>query len=159
MVSVGPANMSMPVIPKSMRFASATYALPGPTMMSAGWPEKQPYPMAPIACTPPTQRMTSAPAKCIAYRVPGWILPVPLSGGDAATTFFTPATLAVATLIIALETCENRPTRMLELHVFFERLGQIGDDCFNLLFAHNNSIRCETIELLCNFQYSLLASF
>ena len=35
-VSVGPASRSIPTRPKSWRFASATYAFPGPTSMSTG---------------------------------------------------------------------------------------------------------------------------
>src|SRR6185503_6205943 len=35
-VSVGPASRSMPTRPNSWRFASATYALPGPTSISTG---------------------------------------------------------------------------------------------------------------------------
>ena len=40
--SEGPAKTSMPTCPNSMRFASATNLLPGPTMMSAGLPVKSP---------------------------------------------------------------------------------------------------------------------
>ncbi len=40
--SEGPANTSMPTLPKSVRLASATNLLPGPTMMSAGLPVKSP---------------------------------------------------------------------------------------------------------------------
>ena len=64
--SDGPANTSMPTLPNSMRFASATNLFPGPTMMSAGLPVKRPYAMVAIACTPPSVMITSAPATFIA---------------------------------------------------------------------------------------------
>ena len=65
-ISEGPAKTSMPTWPNSMRFASATNLLPGPTMMSARLPVNKPYAMAAIACTPPSVMITSAPATCIA---------------------------------------------------------------------------------------------
>src|SRR3954471_8693994 len=52
-LSVGPANMSMPIRPKRMRLASATNWLPGPTRMSALGSPKRPKAMAAIPCTPP----------------------------------------------------------------------------------------------------------
>ena len=52
----------MPTLPNSMRLASATNLLPGPTMMSAGLPVNRPLAMAAIACTPPKHMTMSAPA-------------------------------------------------------------------------------------------------
>ena len=48
------------------RLASATYLLPGPTTMSAGFPVKRPKARVAIACTPPSVITTSAPATFIA---------------------------------------------------------------------------------------------
>ena len=36
-ISEGPAKTSMPTLPNSIRLASATYLLPGPTITSAGF--------------------------------------------------------------------------------------------------------------------------
>ena len=60
--SEGPANTSMPTRPNSVRFASATNLLPGPTMTSAALPVNRPKAIAAIACTPPSVMITSAPA-------------------------------------------------------------------------------------------------
>jgi hypothetical protein len=57
----------MPTWPKSVRLASATNLLPGPTTMSAGLPVKSPYASVATACTPPRVMITSAPATFIAY--------------------------------------------------------------------------------------------
>jgi hypothetical protein len=65
-ISDGPAKTSIPTLPKSIRFASATNLLPGPTRMSAGFPVKRPYAIAAIACTPPSVMIASAPATFIA---------------------------------------------------------------------------------------------
>ena len=48
-VSVGPANKSMPTLPYSCLFASATNILPGPTIMSTGDIELVPIAMAATA--------------------------------------------------------------------------------------------------------------
>jgi hypothetical protein len=53
-ISEGPAKTSIPTWPNSIRFASATNLLPGPTMMSAGRPVNSPCAIAAIACTPPS---------------------------------------------------------------------------------------------------------
>ena len=59
----------MPQRPKSWRLASATYLLPAPQIMSTG--SKTPIPKAIIAIagTPPTMKMRSAPALCMALMV------------------------------------------------------------------------------------------
>ncbi len=98
-VSVGPASKSMPTRPKSCRFASATYALPGPTSMSTAGIEAVPSPIAAIACTPPRMWTSSAPPNAIAATVAAG--GAPFSGGVQATIRFTPATFAVSTLICA----------------------------------------------------------
>ena len=60
--SDGPAKTSMPTLPNSVRLASATNLLPGPTITSAGLPLNRPSAMVAIACTPPSVMITSAPA-------------------------------------------------------------------------------------------------
>ncbi len=99
-ISVGPATTSMPTLPKSCRFASATYAFPAPTSMSAGSTPQSPNAIAASACTPPRQRIASAPEVAIAWSIAGWI-PPPRCGGAAATTCRTPATLGTITVMNA----------------------------------------------------------
>ena len=48
-VSVGPANKSIPTVPKSCLLASATYALPGPTSICTGFIVSVPKAIAPTA--------------------------------------------------------------------------------------------------------------
>ena len=98
-VSVGPAKRSMPTRPKSWRLASATNMLPGPTSMSTGAMDAVPIAIAATACTPPSARISSAPAKCIAATIAG--CGSPWKGGAVATMRPTPATLAVSTLMCA----------------------------------------------------------
>ena len=64
--SVGPATRSIPTVPKSWRLASATYALPAPTMMSTGSTPSSPKAIAASAWTPPSARIWSAPDVAIA---------------------------------------------------------------------------------------------
>ena len=97
--SVGPASTSMPTRPNSSRFASATYALPGPTMMSARGAPNRPKTIVATACTPPISRTMSAPARSRAKATAGSIDSP--RGGVQATTKDTPATLAVVTLMMA----------------------------------------------------------
>ena len=52
-ISLGPAIMSMFTRPKTWRFASATYALPGPTILSTFGMLSVPYASAATACAPP----------------------------------------------------------------------------------------------------------
>ena len=70
-VSVGPANKSMPTRPYSCRFASATNMFPGPTSMSTGLIDAVPIAIAATACTPPSTKISSAPAKCMAATIAG----------------------------------------------------------------------------------------
>ena len=56
----------MPTRPKSWRLASATYALPAPTIMSTGSTPPSPNASAASAWTPPRQSTWSAPELAIA---------------------------------------------------------------------------------------------
>ena len=58
-----------------------------------------PIAIATTACTPPSTRISSAPARCIAATIAGCGLP--WYGGAVATMRLTPATLAVTTLMCA----------------------------------------------------------
>ena len=89
----------MPTRPNSWRLASATNMLPGPTSMSTCAIEAVPMAIAATACTPPSARISSAPAKCIAATIAGW--GSPWNGGAVDTTRRTPATFAVSTLMCA----------------------------------------------------------
>ena len=60
-LSVGPAIMSMPTRPNSMRLASATYWLPGPISRFAFGRSNRPNVIAATACTPPIAMIASAP--------------------------------------------------------------------------------------------------
>ena len=62
--SLGPAGKSIAQTPATCSFASATYALPGPTMRSTRGTVSVPYAIAAIAPAPPNAntRSTSASA-------------------------------------------------------------------------------------------------
>ena len=102
--SVGPATTSMPMRPNSVRLASATKRLPGPTITSAGLAEYRPKAMAATPCTPPRLSTVSAPHSFMVCRMAGFT-PDSLCAGDVATMSGTPATLAVHTLMIAEAAC------------------------------------------------------
>ncbi|MNV81478.1 hypothetical protein D3C71_1751450 [compost metagenome] len=67
--------------------------------MSTGAMLEVPTAIATTACTPPSTRISSAPAMCMAATIAGW--GSPWKGGAVATTRLTPATLAVSTLMWA----------------------------------------------------------
>jgi len=94
--SEGPAGASVPTMPKSWRFADATYFPPGPTMTSH-LGIQTPKAKAAIAWAPPTCKNPSAPASHEAARVSL------LGLGPAHQTSSTPATFAGTTVMIALE--------------------------------------------------------
>mgnify|MGYP003314125407 CR=1 FL=1 len=73
--SEGPAIMSMPTLPKTCRFASATKALPGPVILFTGEIVSVPYAKAAIACAPPTLKISVTPEIFAAKRTNGLILP------------------------------------------------------------------------------------
>ncbi len=99
-ISVGPASRSIPTLPNSWRLASATYALPAPTIMSTGSNSARPNAIAASAWTPPRQRIRSAPEEAIACSTAGW-MPPPSRGGALATTRPTPATFGTTTVMKA----------------------------------------------------------
>ncbi|KAG1375885.1 hypothetical protein G6F59_018294 [Rhizopus arrhizus] len=74
-VSVGPAKRSMPTRPYNCRLASATNMLPGPTSMSTGATLGVPTAIATTACTPPSTRISSAPAMSMDVTMAGCGLP------------------------------------------------------------------------------------
>jgi len=80
--------MSMPTWPKTRRLASATKALPGPTILSTFGTLRVPYASAATACAPPNVRTRSTPATAAAASTIG-------SGfGHTMINSGTPATLA-----------------------------------------------------------------
>ena len=70
--SDAPASPSMPTVPNTWRFASATYALPGPTITSTGRSVPAPNAIAAIACAPPTRYTSSTSAIAAAARIASW---------------------------------------------------------------------------------------
>ena len=91
--SDGPAIMSMPTCPKTCFFASATKALPGPTILSTRGIDAVPYASAATACAPPTLKIRPTPATCAAARMYGLTEPS-LFGGVTMTISSTPAIFA-----------------------------------------------------------------
>ncbi len=65
-ISLGPAITSIPTGPNTRRFAAATYAPPGPTILSTRGIVAVPNASAAIACAPPTENTRSTPAMCSA---------------------------------------------------------------------------------------------
>ena len=61
-ISLGPAIMSMSTWPNTSRFAAATYALPGPQILSTAGIDAVPYAIAATACAPPTRYRRETPA-------------------------------------------------------------------------------------------------
>src|SRR3546814_10907376 len=91
-ISLGPATMSMPTVPNTRRLAAATYALPGPTILSTWAIDAVPYASAPTAWSPPMDHIRSTPPRAAAASTMGLRTP---SGVDVTmTTSPTPATLA-----------------------------------------------------------------
>ena len=88
----------MPTMPATCRFASVTYALPGPTMRSTAGTESVPNVSAPIACAPPDFTTSVAPAFRAAYRTAAGIEPSGC-GGVHSTICRTPATTAGTTVM------------------------------------------------------------
>ena len=94
--SLGPAGESMPVTPDSCSFASATYALPGPTMRRTGAIVCVPYAIAAIAPAPPIAYTSLTPASSPAASTTCDGSPF-APGGEQSTMRFTPATRAGTT--------------------------------------------------------------
>ena len=84
--------LSIPPRPNTCRLASATYALPGPTMRSTGAIVAVPYAMAATAWAPPTRYTSATPARRAASSTSGFSTP-PGAGTHIATRP-TPATRA-----------------------------------------------------------------
>ena len=97
----------MPTRPNSWRLASATNALPGPTIMSTGPMPSIPKAIAASACTPPSAKMRSAPEVAIACSVGACT--VPARGGVHAVTSATPATFGTSTVMNAQASIGTRP--------------------------------------------------
>src|SRR5262249_39631343 len=92
-ISDGPATESMSTAPNTCRLASATQALPGPTILSTRGTDAVPYANAATACAPPRGNTRSTPAARAAYSVSG------LAPGVTSTSCATPATLAGTAVI------------------------------------------------------------
>ena len=95
--SEGPATMSMPTRPNTRRFAAATYAFPGPTILSTAGTVAVPKASAATACAPPTRTMRSTPAKAAAASTGP--LTTPSGVGVTMINSRTPATLAAMALM------------------------------------------------------------
>jgi len=86
--SVGPAIESIPTSPNTSRLAAATYAFPGPTILSTRGTVSVPYAIAATACAPPITNTRSTPAIRAAAIVSGD------GPGVVMTISLTPATRA-----------------------------------------------------------------
>ncbi len=84
-------------------FASATYAFPGPTILSTRGIVGVPYAIAAMAWAPPTRNKREIPASIAAEQIAGSTF------GQAATTSETPATRAGIAVISRDEGSGNRP--------------------------------------------------
>ncbi len=84
--------MSMPTSPNTWRLASATYTLPGPTILSARGTVAVPKASAATACAPPIVNTRSTPAMCAAASTAS--LSSPRGAGTTITSSPTPATRA-----------------------------------------------------------------
>ncbi len=99
--------MSMPTVPNTRRFAAATYALPGPTILSTAGTVAVPYASAAIACAPPIANTRSTPA--IAAAASTIALRTPSGVGVTMTISPTPATFAGIAFISTLDGYAARP--------------------------------------------------
>jgi hypothetical protein len=87
-ISLGPAKKSMAQSDATWAFAAATYALPGPTILSTRGIDSVPYASAATACAPPIRNSPVTPASSAANITVG-------SGrGQTANTSPTPAVTA-----------------------------------------------------------------
>ncbi len=91
-ISDGPAIMSMPTSPNTWRLASATYTLPGPTILSTRGTVAVPKASAATACAPPIVNTRSTPA--IAAAASTTSFSSPRGAGTTITSSPTPATRA-----------------------------------------------------------------
>src|SRR5207244_5794524 len=81
-----------PTVPNTRRLAAATYALPGPQILSTAGIVAVPYARAAIACAPPTVNNRVTPARCAAASTSG--LRMPSGVGTTRMISRTPATRA-----------------------------------------------------------------
>lgn len=107
--------MSMPTVPNTRRLADATYALPGPQILSTAGTVCVPYASAATACAPPIVNTRSTPPNSAAASTRSFFRP---SGvGTTITISPTPATRAGIAFIstddgyAALPPGTYRPTR------------------------------------------------
>src|SRR5439155_26041204 len=84
--SVGPGSASMPTWPKTMRLASTTNRLPGPTILSTRGTVSVPYASAAMACAPPTRYTASTLATAAAASSTSATSPLAAEGGEANNT-------------------------------------------------------------------------
>ncbi len=84
---------SMPTCPYTCRLASATKALPGPTILSALGTVSVPQARAAMAWAPPQRNTRSTPASRAAARITGFTSPRQV-GGETMTISAQPASLA-----------------------------------------------------------------
>ena len=97
--SDGPAGRSIATSRETMSFASFTYALPGPTILSTRPIVSVPYASAAIACGPPTAHTSSTPRSSAAAATS----PLP-PGGVTTTIRSTPAACAGTAHMTSVET-------------------------------------------------------
>src|SRR5262245_50953438 len=94
--SDGPAGQSIATSPVSCRFASVTYTLPGPTILSTRGTDSVPSAIAAIAPAPPTAKTRRAPPIAQAASTVAGGSPFG-PGGEHTMTSLTPATPAGTT--------------------------------------------------------------
>ena len=91
-ISLGPAIISIETCPNTCFFASATKALPGPTILSTRGMLSVPYASAATACAPPILKIRSTPAISAAAMISGFNFPS--FAGVTMQTSLTPAIFA-----------------------------------------------------------------
>ena len=101
-ISLGPAIMSMSTRPNTCRFASATQALPGPTILSTRGTEAVPYASAATPCAPPRRNTRSTPAIFAAARIASGCVPSG-PGGEIMTSCRHPASFAGIAVMSTVE--------------------------------------------------------
>ena len=107
--SLGPAGESIATELATWIFASATYALPGPTIRSTRGTLAVPYASAAIAPAPPSAKTRSAFASAAAASTTLAGRPEDRSGGEQTTTSPTPTTRAGTTPMNTLLGYAARP--------------------------------------------------
>ena len=94
-ISLGPAWKSIAQSDDTSALAAATYALPGPTILSTRGIDAVPYASAATACAPPTLNSRVTPASAAAASTTG------AGRGHTAITSGTPATVRAGMAVMS----------------------------------------------------------